>query len=436
MGIERPELAKATTDLAPLPEDELLPLLRLLRRAQGFALAFVRSNLPVDSRRIVKELTERLSAGDIDVRELRLTEPERDLHGRLAGLTPPLAQGQAVVVTGLEHSIPSGEEVPPALDRLNRSRELFRDLPCPLVLVLPEYALTQLARQAPDFWAWRSGVFETRSVAPLRDEAALSRELPTESGLENLSNEQKLAHLEVLQETLARHERQGPDNDPDRSYLSYRIAHLLWVLGDVVEAEVYARRALTYAGDDDRARGVALRKIADILGARGELDEALRIRQGEELPLFEKLGDVHERAITLGQIADIFQARGEMDEALRIRQEEELPVYEKLGDHVGKARTLLQVARIDLQREHTESAERRLSESYAILLDVGHLDGMCIVGLDLGQLLCQTGRIEDGKSILKRSRDGFEKLGKAAMVQEIEALLDGIAATSEERPTG
>ena len=36
------------------------------------------------------------------------------------------------------------------------------------------------------------------------------------------------------------------------------------------------------------------------------------------------------RAVTLGQIADVYQARGQLDEALRIRQEEELPVYERL----------------------------------------------------------------------------------------------------------
>ena len=38
------------------------------------------------------------------------------------------------------------------------------------------------------------------------------------------------------------------------------------------------------------------------------------------------------RAVTLGQIADVLAARGELDEALRIRREEQLPVYERLGD--------------------------------------------------------------------------------------------------------
>jgi phosphopentomutase len=52
------------------------------------------------------------------------------------------------------------------------------------------------------------------------------------------------------------------------------------------------------------------------------LDEALRIRQEEELPVYERLGDVRARAVTLGKIADVYQARGQLDEALRIRREE------------------------------------------------------------------------------------------------------------------
>jgi len=42
----------------------------------------------------------------------------------------------------------------------------------------------------------------------------------------------------------------------------------------------------------------------------------------------------------MGQIADILQARGEVDEALRIRREEELPVYERLGDVRSRAVTM------------------------------------------------------------------------------------------------
>ena len=55
-------------------------------------------------------------------------------------------------------------------------------------------------------------------------------------------------------------------------------------------------------------------KIADVLQARGQLDEALRIRQEEELPVYERLGDVRSKAITMGKIADILQAQGQGDQ--------------------------------------------------------------------------------------------------------------------------
>jgi len=80
--------------------------------------------------------------------------------------------------------------------------------------------------------------------------------------------------------------------------------------------------------------------------ARGQLDEALKIRKEDELPVYERLGDVRERAVTMGYIADILQARGQLDEALKIRTDEELPVYERLGDVRSRAVTMGKIADI------------------------------------------------------------------------------------------
>ena len=64
------------------------------------------------------------------------------------------------------------------------------------------------------------------------------------------------------------------------------------------------RQTLNLPGLTQPIHVIALGKIADVLAARGEVDEALRIRREEELPVYERLGDVRSRAITLGQIAD------------------------------------------------------------------------------------------------------------------------------------
>lgn len=59
-----------------------------------------------------------------------------------------------------------------------------------------------------------------------------------------------------------------------------------------------------------------------------------------------------------GAIADVLQSRGELEEALRIRREEELPVYEKLGDVrsllVGRTNLAIYLHRRGYPDDHAE----------------------------------------------------------------------------------
>ena len=59
-----------------------------------------------------------------------------------------------------------------------------------------------------------------------------------------------------------------------------------------------------------------------LLGLFVHSQEALRIRTEEELPVYERLGEVGAVAVAKGKIADILLLRGEVDEALRILMEE------------------------------------------------------------------------------------------------------------------
>lgn len=65
------------------------------------------------------------------------------------------------------------------------------------------------------------------------------------------------------------------------------------------------------------------------------------------------------RPSPLGQIADVLQARGDLDEALRIRREEELPVFERLGGR-GLCVSLANLAVLLIERgRHGDAAEAR-----------------------------------------------------------------------------
>jgi len=182
-----------------------------------------------------------------------------------------------------------------------------------------------------------------------------------------------------------------------------KIADILRARGELEEAlrirreeqiPVYERL------DDVRERAIAQGKIADILQARGELEEALRIRRDEELPVYERLGDVRSRAITQGQIADILQARGELDEALRIRREEELPVYERLGDVRSRAITQGRIADILQVRGELEEALRiRREEELPVYERLGDVRSRAITQGQTAEILQSRGDLEEALRI-------------------------------------
>lgn len=133
-----------------------------------FALFFAQLSSAAQRKKWARLLRRFLSSKGIEVIQTAFSEPIQDL------LTPirqnlvdhsPLASA-CVLVVGLEHSIPPDAPNPALLSHLNLARESYRRyIKHPVVIWLPEYALTRLARNAPDFWAWRSGVFDFDSAS-------------------------------------------------------------------------------------------------------------------------------------------------------------------------------------------------------------------------------------------------------------------------------
>ena len=129
--------------------------------------------------------------------------------------------------------------------------------------------------------------------------------------------------------------------------------------------------------------------------------------------------------MTLGDIARIMVSRGEVDEALKLHQQR-LPIYKALDDQAGIANTLWGMARLEMNAENFQQTYENLAQAYAILVKIGRLDGICVVGGDLGRILCMDGHKEEGLEILTRSRDGFTKLGQPQMAAQIDQMIAAI----------
>jgi hypothetical protein len=151
------------------------------------------------------------------------------------------------------------------------------------------------------------------------------------------------------------------------------------------------------------------------------------------LPVYERLGAVRERAVTMGSIADILSDRGDLDEALRIRREEELPVYERLGDMDGVIHVKWSIAH-GLREKGVSSEEtmqailQLLTEAYRLAKKLTRLDAICAVALDLGRLLASIGAKDAARPLLIEARDGFLRLGQANRAAQIDALIKQIEA--------
>ena len=174
-------------------------------------------------------------------------------------------------------------------------------------------------------------------------------------------------------------------------------------------------------------------KIADILMQQGQVEEALRIRQEEELPVYEKLGAIREKAVTMGQIADILAQQGQVEEALRIRQEEQLPVYEKLGAIREKAVTLFKIAMIQietggLKTEKAQEIYEALSSAFAISLQIKEPGIIVPAGSVLAQVLLSGGQQDQAFEILNAAdtvltelnyQDGLDVIDTVAQATEL-----------------
>lgn len=214
----------------------------------------------------------------------------------------------------------------------------------------------------------------------------------------------KSASFEVGSVALRRADQARTKGDLDRSVALARIA-----------ASAFKE------ADASRDRAIALGKIADVLYARGELDEALRIRREEELPVYEKLGDVRERAVTLGKIADVLDARGELDEAID-HQNRTLELCRRSGFADGIASAQLNLAGLELKAGKPEHILERLQESWSISLKLGRPDGIAFVGHFLGALLHQI-QHPQAKEILQLALEAARKIGNQPLIDAINELL-------------
>ena len=145
---------------APDVATDLARLTDALRVAAGGLIAFAFFDTFPARDSAMREVEQRL-AGEVEVRHIELTPAEPYLHEKLHA--PPPGRRLAYFVNGFEGL--AGDAREQAFGALQVKREAIGRLEVPVVLWVAEENLAELARRAPDFYAWRAGLYDFRSHA-------------------------------------------------------------------------------------------------------------------------------------------------------------------------------------------------------------------------------------------------------------------------------
>ncbi len=404
----------ATDTAAEVAGDALRLLRRSLQRSRGFALLLCVCELPTARNQFIAQLGAAMP--DVELITIDAADPGQDLLEALAAHVTD-ARPRAFMVIVADALLADPASAQHFLDTLNlRRAEWPHRVPHPVAFWLPRRHLGEVTRGAPDFFDWRSDTIDFPEVPDTALRALGMREW--KFGVDpRFSLEERNERLRELRSRIAAL-ADSTDEAIVRQRLAWwdEVAELERVHGELDEAlRIHEQEELPGYQRLGNARDIALThgRIADVLQYRGQLDEALRIREREELPVYQRLGDIHSIAATQGQIADILQSRGQLDEALEIREQEELPVFQRLGDIRSTAITQGRIADILQARGQLDEALRiREQEQLPAFHRLGDIRMIAITQGRIADILKARGQLDDALRIHEQEElPVFQHLG-------------------------
>ncbi|MGI8814730.1 MAG: tetratricopeptide repeat protein, partial [Pseudonocardia sp.] len=312
--------------LAEDNRDELAALCRMLIRASGFRLGFVVANHPSVRQRIVADCERSCGMHPVEV-TLDPAAPD----GIVAQLERAIGDDlpAALFVHGLESMVDLRVRQSPAMDLLNLNRDYcWRRFPFPVVFVAPLFAVREFARQAPDFWSGRTGVYRFTGD---RDDIA-----ETLAGLGvdydwSLGAGAKLERREVLEHLRAEFDDR-PDADP------------------AITVELLDLLAKAAAFDSDWSTQQQLLTRA--------------------LPIYRQIGARLGEANAIQALGDVALAQDRYVDAAE-RYEQALPIYRQIGARLGEANAIQALGEVARMQDRYVDAAERYEQALPIYRQIG-----------------------------------------------------------------
>jgi tetratricopeptide (TPR) repeat protein len=394
---------------------------------ERFTLGFVSVNFGRDRVALIKALQS--DPRDVDLQIVALDFADRELRYFKDALVEKLAtiviapnKKLVLIITGLEFAIGLLGEYPLVLQDLNYVRDAFvHTVPYPILFLLPDGALTRLAKFAPDLWAWRKSVFSFESSERVV-EAAYGETLTSGRLDGSLSETERNDRIDLLERLLTDATQQHSEEQQAR--LCTELGKHYRDLGRVSEARVQLEQALQVIGANTRTsvRAKALREMSTLCRNQGDITSALTYAQ-ESADISHEVTDYQTEAHALSEIATVRENQGNIDESLQLR-ERILQLCEQ-GDYpYGKSATLGNIAHTIAQQGEVDRALELWNQDLEISEKIGDVQGKAITLSNMARVLAQQGDIDRAISLWNQSLEILEKIGD---VQRKAATLNNMA---------
>ena len=167
------------------------------------------------------------------------------------------SDGQPLFVYDLDEVMPSAHPEA-ALAQLNHRRAKFGHIDSPVIMWVPEYVMRLIAQHAPDFWSWRSGVYDFEPEAEI-SVPLYRREMDEPYHvMTSLDRADKEQRLHLLMGLLDDYEGDDSTLARVRSNVLFKMADLHEQLGNYDTAEGYYQQCLEIDRRLRDRRGVAV----------------------------------------------------------------------------------------------------------------------------------------------------------------------------------
>jgi tetratricopeptide (TPR) repeat protein len=378
--------------------DEAATLALLIEDTDRGLVTFGRYGSVAEREAGVQALRERLT---VPLVELTLLADRSNPFELLAPIVND--QRRCVSFYDLETALPEVAGI------LNLQRERLLGIPHALVFWVTEHGLRQIATLAPDFWAWRSGVFDFRLGS-----RELEAQIASDAVLQPLDFKDRgelERRVSLYRGLVQERASQSPADRRGLVRALIRLAQAEQLLGNRDSAESAARRAVELArsANDAAALVPAHFQLGRLVEDSGRLAEAEALFE-HALVLAESIGDRHNQAVLQQELGTIAHQRQDLDRAELLYQRAR-DVYETEGAERDMASVYHQLGNLALARDELEQAERSFQQALEVQRRIGQPRDRAIELHGLGSVALQRGDYDSSGGYLGEARDIYESLG-------------------------